>query len=205
MHHNYRLGLLLHPRKVRVAGQNQSIASKSILSTQVVSVSVLDPAESLRNLQIQSPTFVFNLVAIFISWCADTKIYPNPTWYSTHMNLLTQSKWFSLSIGPMIANIGYSSAFMHAGWNEWADKLDSLSILLLFLWLELFSLCKFSLMIVGWTEDNAIWHICAGTGVMCLYFFFLSENFSMVRRLEDNDISGVHINQMSEEFDDEGL
>ena len=152
---------------------------------------IAQPVNTISNL-------VFNLVAIFISWCADTKTFPNPTWYLTRMNLLTQSKWFSLSFGPVITNIGYSSAFMHAGWNDWADKLDSLSILLMFLWLELFSLCKFSLMIVGWTEDNAIWHICAGTGVMCLYFFFLSENFSMVRRLEDNDISGVHINQMAE-------
>ena len=43
---------------------------------------------------------------------------------------------------------------MHAGWNEWVNKLDSLSILLMLLWLELFSLCKIYLMIVGWTEDR---------------------------------------------------
>ena len=242
---------------------------------------IAQPVNTISNL-------VFNLVAIFISWCADTKTFPNPTWYLTRMNLLTQSKWFSLSFGPVITNIGYSSAFMHAGWNDWADKLDSLSILLMFLWLELFSLCKFSLMIVGWTEDririaerfhagafiiigvtiyiadfmqaftvnnlfeifglvlvlevtvqfvsdfckknermtnvslgllaalffgggfaiqiatqsgskfcnpesffqgHALWHICAGTGVMFLYFFFLSDNFTMVKL--DNDISGV--------------
>jgi len=101
-----------------------------------------------------SSNLIYSFVAVFLSWCADTKRFPNPTWWSSHINLLTQEEYFTLSFGPVLTNIGYSSGFLHSGWTTWGDKLDSLAILLMFLWLVLFAICKFVLMWKGWSVER---------------------------------------------------
>ena len=50
-------------------------------------------------------------------------------------------------------------------------------------------------------QVHALWHICAGTGVMCVYFFFLSDKFTMVQRLDQDRASRDNIRLFSEELE----
>ncbi len=105
------------------------------------------PANTISNV-------TYSLVAVFLAWCADTHKYPNAEWWESHVNMLTQERWYSLSFSVLLTNVGFSSGMMHGGWNRWGDKLDSVSIIVLIVWIELFSFCKFFLMFVGWSPEK---------------------------------------------------
>lgn len=133
------------------------------------------PANTISN-------FIYNVAALFLAWCADTHKFPNNEWWESHVNMLTQEKWFSLGFCVFVTNTGYSSGMMHGGWNRWGDKLDSVSIIVLIIWIEMFSICKFYLMFVGWTPERlrlaTKWH--AGLFLIlgsALYIYeFVREN-----------------------------
>jgi len=149
---------------------------------------IAQPANTISN-------FTYNLAAIFLAWCADTHIYPNAKWWESHVNMLTEEKWFSLSFSVVLANVGFSSGMMHGGWNRWGDKLDSVSIIVLTVWIELFSFCKFFLMFVGWSPEKlrstTKWH--AGLflvlgGALYIYDFARENDWTRVNVLFETTI-----------------
>jgi hypothetical protein len=108
---------------------------------------IAQPANTWSNL-------IYNVVAIFLAWSADSEKFPNPRWWHNNVNLFTREKYFMRTFCPVLSNVGYCSSSLHASFTLWSDKLDLLAIMALFIWLELFSLCKFVLMFKGWSNQG---------------------------------------------------
>jgi hypothetical protein len=103
------------------------------------------PANTVSNLAYAG-------AALFCAIMIDTKHPSN--WWSANVNLLTEQTYFTMSFCLLLTNISYCSAFMHGGYKKWGGKMDGLSITVFFLWIELFSICKFALMWHGWTKES---------------------------------------------------
>lgn len=88
--------------------QNYLLESECFCEYPRQNVLIAQPANTYSNI-------FFNMVGLVASWSVDTKKFPNARWWNTHVNSLTYSNWFAYSFGPIVANIGVSSAMMHAG------------------------------------------------------------------------------------------
>ena len=146
----------------------------------------------------------YAIAALFIAWSVDTKWSPSSCsednwWHSSaHFNLMTQSRYFTMSFCLILTNISYSSAFLHAGWTSWGDKLDSISFLLMFLWLIIASVVKFWLMCAGWTTDRVVL-ASEIHGITCVflatvlygYYFGIEQNLNVQFYLKHSIVLAV--------------
>jgi len=107
------------------------------------------PIATLSNL-------IYNVMAIFVAWSADTKRFPSSLWWENHVNLITQHKYFVTLFCCVLTSIGIASSILHSSLTFWGDAIDKLMIFALMLWLILFALVKFTLMWKGWSPEGIV-------------------------------------------------
>lgn len=136
---------------------------------------ILQPVNTWSNLS-------YAIGALVCAWSADSKSFPR-NWWQTHVNMLSESRYFSVTFCLALTNISYSSGFMHAGFTTWGTIFDKMAIFVFFVWLEVFSMIKFWLMVNGWTPERiavsaTIHGLCLGAATIVLFALFFTVNIS---------------------------
>lgn len=111
---------------------------------------IAQPANTWSNLS-------FIVVALFISWSADAKTFPNKSWWEDHDNLITNHKWFVMAYASIASFLGPGSMFMHASFTHWGGTLDVISMFLFVGFAAVFVSTKLVLTLVGWHETVLKW------------------------------------------------
>lgn len=95
---------------------------------------IAQPANTWSNIS-------FILSSLFMAWSADTKKFPSPEFWN-NKNFLVENKFLQASYVAVVAFLGPGSMFMHASLTNWGGTVDLISMLLIAVWICIFSIAR---------------------------------------------------------------